>query len=132
MFTEQQLKAAHAKVKSGNDFPSYIREIKGLGLISYEYFVTDGHTEYFGTDDYQLKSAARYPALTIAAQSSATKLADIIAIHQQGQTDFMTFCYQAAEAGVEKWIIDTQKMICAYYDKAGNEMIAEPIPEVGY
>ncbi len=28
MFTVEQIKAAHSKVKSGADFPSYIKEIK--------------------------------------------------------------------------------------------------------
>lgn len=30
MFTVEQIKAAHAKVKSGADFPGYITEIKSL------------------------------------------------------------------------------------------------------
>ena len=32
MFTVEQIKAAHSKVKSGADFPSYIKEIKSLGV----------------------------------------------------------------------------------------------------
>jgi Protein of unknown function (DUF1398) len=35
MFKVEQIKAAHGKVKSGADFPSYIREIKVLGVTSY-------------------------------------------------------------------------------------------------
>ena len=33
MFTVEQIKAAHSKVKSGADFPAYIQEIKALGLL---------------------------------------------------------------------------------------------------
>jgi uncharacterized protein YbcV (DUF1398 family) len=47
MFTEQQMKAAHSKVKSGADFPRYFQEIKKLGLIRYEYFVKTGVTIYY-------------------------------------------------------------------------------------
>ena len=43
MFTAEQIKAAHGKVKSGADFPSYIKEIKGLGVTHYEAYITDGH-----------------------------------------------------------------------------------------
>ncbi|MDT3404233.1 DUF1398 family protein [Mucilaginibacter terrae] len=53
-------------------------------------------------------------------------------IHQQGQTDFATFCQQAADAGVEKWVIDTQAMLCTYYDLQGNALVAEPIPQAEY
>lgn len=132
MFTERQIKAAHAKVKTGADFPAYIQEIKNLGLISYEYSVCNGKTEYFGANGHNINSDARYAPLTIADCSSSERLEHIISIHQQGQTDFVTFCRQAAEAGVEKWIIDTQKMLCTYYNKAGNKIIAEPIPEAGH
>jgi uncharacterized protein YbcV (DUF1398 family) len=132
MFTEQQIKEAHSRVKTGADFPRYIQEIKKLGLVRYEYLVDDGTTVYYGEYGYEVKSAARYEPFAIAAESSASALRHIIAIHQQGQTDFLTFCRQAAEAGVEKWVIDTQKMMCTYYDLKGNEMVAEPIRQGEY
>jgi uncharacterized protein YbcV (DUF1398 family) len=132
MFTEQQIKEAHGKVKTGADFPRYIHEIKQLGLLRYEYLVSNGITVYYGENGHKVKSAARHAPLIVAAASSIVALEHIIAIHQQGQTDFPTFCRQAAEAGVEKWIIDTKKMMCTYYDLGGNEIIAEPIPEVEY
>ena len=132
MFTEQQLKAAHSKVKTGADFPRYIQEIKSLGLVSYEFWVTDGHTTYYGKQGHKINSTPKYELLTIANTSSTSLLKHNIAIHQQGQTDFITFCTQAAQAGVEKWVIDTEKMLCIYYDLAGGEMVAEPIPQGDY
>lgn len=36
MFTAEQIKTAHRKVKSGADFPAYIKEIKVLGVTHYE------------------------------------------------------------------------------------------------
>jgi hypothetical protein len=32
-----------------------------------------------------------------------------------------------ADSGVEKWIFDTSRMTIAYHDKAGNELLVEPI-----
>jgi len=132
MFTEQQIKEAHSKVKTGADFPRYVQEIKKLGLVHYEYLVHDGTTVYYGENENEVRSAARYEPLAISPVSSATALRHTIAIHQQGQTDFLTFCRQAADAGVEKWVIDTQKMMCSYYDLNGDEMVAEPIPQEDY
>jgi len=132
MFTEQQLTAAHSKVKTGADFPGYIREIKALGLISYTFMVADGTIIYNGANGFELRSAAKYPSLSIYPHSSAGVLYYNITIHQQGQTDFLTFCKQAAQAGVEKWVVDTQTMLCTYYDVAGNQMLAEPIPQDDY
>ena len=36
MFTVKEIHEAHAKVKSGADFPKYIQEIKKMGVKSFE------------------------------------------------------------------------------------------------
>lgn len=128
MFTIEQIKTAHSKVKSGADFPGYIQEMKLLGVTSYEHFVADGHIQYYGADDFKIAADAKWPAVEIAATGSTEKLKHALAIHQQGQSDYPTFCKQSAEAGIEKWIVDILKMNCSYYDKANNEMLVEAIP----
>ena len=132
MFTLQQIKDAHSRVKSGADFPRYVNEIKNLGLNRYEYMVADGNTIYYGDDGYKIESGARYGIKAVALISSAEALKHTITIHQQGKTDFPTFCDQSAAAGVEKWVVDAQKMACIYYDLAGTELVYEPIPQGDY
>ncbi|AXF84403.1 hypothetical protein DTO96_100106 [Ephemeroptericola cinctiostellae] len=133
MFTLEQLAAAHAKVKTGQDFPRYVQEIKGLGLAYYDFFVTDGHSEYVARSGEMIAAPAKYASKTIAAEPKAEALRHTIAIHQQGQTDFMTFCQQAADAGVRYWRTDAVNLACIYVDMAGNEMVNEPIPDAaGY
>jgi len=127
MFTIDQIKAAHSNVKSGADFPQYIQDVKALGVTSYSQYVTDGHTIYNG-NGHRAEAPAKYDALTIAKTGNGESLKQVLKIHQAGETDYLTFCSQAAGAGVEKWIVDAQKMTCAYYDLAGNEMIVEVIP----
>ncbi len=129
MFTIEQIKTAHSKVKSGADFPSYIQEMKSLGIKSYQHFVSDGHIPYYGVDDFTLAANAKWSPIEIAEKSSIEMLKHYLSIHQQGQTDYVSFCKQAAESGVEKWIVDIGKMTCAYYDKMEKEMLAEIIPE---
>ena len=130
MFTIEQIKEAHAKVKSGADFPKYIQELKAHGLVSYEHYVSDGHTNYRGADGFSIATDAKYPAMEVAATGAAERLQQALHIHQQGQTDYPTFCRQAVEAGVEKWTVNTVEMLCTYFDKAGNAMVVEEIPVV--
>lgn len=130
MFTLDQIKAAHSKVKSGADFPKYIQDLIGLGVEAYSTYVIDGHAEYFGKDGYQIKSDAKYAVLNISEKSDSETFISRLKAHQQGQSDYMTFCNDSAKAGVEKWIVDTQKMTCTYYDKLGNMMLEEKIPSV--
>jgi L-rhamnose mutarotase len=77
MFTVDQIKAAHSKVKSGADFPAYIQEIKQLGVTAYETFVTDGHTDYYGMEDYQVTSPARFETMEISAVCQAEQFKPI-------------------------------------------------------
>lgn len=131
-FTVEQMKAAHAKVKSGADFPRYIQEIKALGLKRYTFDLTDGTVTYFGENGYQVAAPAIYEPKSLNPIASPDDLVDIISIHQQGKTDFQTFCQQVIAAGVKQWVIDTDRMLCIYEDLKGNEMVAEPIPQGDY
>ena len=129
MFTVEQIKAAHNKVKSGADFPSYIKEIKSLGVTHYEAYVTDGHIDYHGANNYTAKVPAKYNPLEIANVSKAEEFKAVLVDHQQGKTDFLTFIKMCAAFGIEKWAISMDQMTCSYYDKAENEILVEEIPQ---
>lgn len=130
MFTIEQIKQAHSKVKSGADFPKYIQDMKQLGVQTYEHFVTDGHIQYKGLDAFTLSADAKWATQNIAEQGNTAQLQHSLKIHQQGQTDYPTFCIQAAESGVEKWIVNMNAMTCTYFDKAGKNMLTENIPSL--
>lgn len=129
MFTLEQIKAAHSKVKSGADFPAYIREIKELGVTHYEAHVADGHVDYHGAEQYMIQSSGRYEPLSIAATTDIDQFKAELLAHQQGNTDYLQFIHMCAETGVEKWEVRMDKMTCTYYDKAGREVLVEKIPE---
>jgi len=128
LFTVEQIKSAHSKVNSGSDFPKYIHDIKQLGVNAFETWVIDSHTEYFGNDSYQIKSQPVYENLNIAEKNDKDKFSNYLKIHQQGKTDYLTFCRHCAETGIEKWFASLNEMTCTYYDKAGNEILVEKIP----
>lgn len=128
MFTIAQIHAAHGKVKSGADFPNYIQDLIQLGVTSYETWVADGHTDYSGSDGYKISTASRYEALDVAEQSQAGQFKKDLKAHQQGETDYPTFCKDCAKSGIEKWAVSMSKMTCTYYDKAGNEVLVEQVP----
>jgi uncharacterized protein YbcV (DUF1398 family) len=129
MFTVEQIKAAHSKVKSGADFPAYIQEIKALGVTHYEAYVTDGHIDYHGANNYTAKVPAKYAPLVIAPTVDSEQFKAALVAHQQGKTDFLTFIRICATFGIERWAICMDKMTCTYYDKAGNEILVEEIPQ---
>jgi uncharacterized protein YbcV (DUF1398 family) len=129
MFTVEQIKAAHSKVKSGADFPAYIKEIKGLGVTHYEAYVTDGHIDYHGGSDHTATVPAKYAPLAIVNTPKTAEFKAELLAHQQGKTDYLAFIKMCAETGIEKWEICMDQMTCVYYDKAGNEILTEQIPQ---
>lgn len=129
MFTVEQIKTAHSKVKSGADFPAYIQDLKKLGVTHYETFVADGHTDYYGANDYKTTSPAKYDLLNVAEKSQTEQFKTDLKAHQNGKTNYPTFCNDCAKSGIEKWVVYMDKMTCTYFDKAGNEILVEVIPQ---
>lgn len=129
MFSIEEIKAAESKIKTGADFPQFIKEIKALGVVRNDVYVANGLSVYFNSDDYSVQASPdEYPELVINSEPSAEKLEHALNIHQRGETDYFTFCKQAADAGVEKWVIDLNSMTCSYLDTKQTELVKEGIP----
>jgi uncharacterized protein YbcV (DUF1398 family) len=129
MFTIEEIQVAEAKIKSGADFPNFIQEIKAMGVIRNDVFVINGMAVYYGNDDHTVQSAPAYEDLLIEQQSNVDELKEALKIHQNGATDYQTFCRQVASAGVEKWVTDLNEMTVTYLAADGNEMVVEHIPQ---
>jgi uncharacterized protein YbcV (DUF1398 family) len=128
MFTIEQIKAAHSKVKSGADYPAYVQEIIKLGVIGYETHVKDGNTIYFGPDNYCIESGPKYEVLIVSERSDRESFVRDLKAHQEGKTTYPGFCLDSARAGIEKWVVNTSEMTCTYLDKAGKILVVESIP----
>lgn len=129
MFTIDQIHEAFSKVKSGEDFPRFVQDLKAIGVTYYDNFAADGETKYYGANNFVLTGESKYPKMDVNEISSADKLKHAISIHQQGQTDYPTFCKQATEAGVEKWTTDMIEMTVTYLDKQRKKLVVEQIPQ---
>lgn len=130
MFTLAQIELAHGKVRSGADFPKYIQEISGFGVVSFETWVMDSHTNYFGNEGFRISSDGMYAPLSIEDFCYESAFKHALKIHQLGETDYFTFCQDCAKTGIEKWVVDLHKMSCTYFDKAENVVLVELIPFV--
>lgn len=127
-FTLEQLNAAEAKVKSGSDFPNYMKELINMGVLRLETFVTDGNTVFHGGGSHAVSAASKYPPLAIAETHNAKQFQADLKRHQRGETDFFTFCADCAKSGVNKWIIAVAEKTCTYYDLSDEAVLVERIP----
>lgn len=128
MFTIAQIKEAHSKVKSGADFPAYIQDLILLGVQGYDTFVSDGHMEYFGADNFRVAETNTYGNIVIAPLANKERFIEFLVMHQDGQTDYPTFCNHAAKCGIAKWSVNIIEMTCTYFDLSGSAVLIEKIP----
>ena len=127
MFTIVQIKEAHSKVKSGADFPAYIQDLIKLGVQGYDIFVNDGHEEYFGAENYRVAATKTYDTIAVAPLANKERFIEFLVMHQEGQTDYLTFCNHAAQCGIAKWSVNIMEMTCTYFDQLGSAIIIEKI-----
>ncbi|WP_418263147.1 DUF1398 domain-containing protein [Flavobacterium faecale] len=128
MFTLSQIKTAYEKVQTGADFPIYIKDLIQLGIQGYNTMVSDGSVDYFGANEYSVSTEKKYDKLTIAPAANKERFIEFLVMHQDGQTDYFTFCKQAAQCGIAKWQIDIIEMECTYFDLLDNAVVIEKIP----
>ena len=127
MFTIEQIKEAHSKVKSGADFPNYIQDLIILGVKGYDTFVNDGDVQYYGVNNYSVASNEKYDEIKIAASANKERFIEFLVMHQEGQTDYLTFCNHAGQCGIARWRVDIIEMTCTYFDQSGSEILIEKI-----
>lgn len=127
-FTIEEIKAEHQKVKTGADFPKYIQSIKNLGVSHYTAYVEEGNTAYFDAENNAANTGSKYDQLTISETVNLDQFKSRLKLHQQGGTNYMTFCNDCAENGVKGWNMDLNKMTCTYFDTKGNEILEEKVP----
>jgi uncharacterized protein YbcV (DUF1398 family) len=128
MFSIAQIKEAHSKVKSGADFPAYIQDLIAMGVQGYDIFVTDGHEEYFGADNYRVAATANYDPIVVAPAANKERFIEFLVMHQDGQTNYITFCNHAAQCGIAKWSVNIIEMTCIYFDLSDAAILIEKIP----
>jgi uncharacterized protein YbcV (DUF1398 family) len=127
MFTIAQIKEAHAKVKSGEDFPKYIQDLIDLGVIGYDTSVADGQVTYFGADNFRTSAAETYAPLTVASSANKERFIEYLVMHQEGQTDYLTFCAQVAQCGIARWTVNILDKTCTYFDQNDAPIVIEKI-----
>lgn len=128
MFTKEQIQAASAKAKSGADYPRLVQDFKSIGIKKYEHIVGDGSNVYYGDDAYSVTIFHEQNPILVSDDPSVEKLKQALSIHQQGKTDYPTFCLESGKAGVEKWVSDLDTMTVSYLDKTGKVLLEESIP----
>jgi uncharacterized protein YbcV (DUF1398 family) len=128
MFTLAQIKQAYDKVQTGTDFENYIQELILLGIKGYDTLITDGRVVYYGDTNHEVSTDKEYEQLSIAATANKERFIEYLVHHESGQSDYFTFCQQAAQCGIAKCRIDIIEMTCTYLTAQDDPIVIEKIP----
>ena len=127
MFTLEQIDDIHERFGRQDTLVQYLRALHAIGVERSDSFIADGHSEYFGTGGETVITPPAHEVLAIAATSSRDGLLEQLALHNAGKTSYVEMSKGLARSGVAKWSFDTTALTITYYDRAGNELLAEAV-----
>ncbi|SCT69030.1 Sec-independent protein translocase protein [Staphylococcus aureus] len=127
-FTLSEIQQAHQQY-TGVDFPKLFKEFKDMGMTYNIVNIQDGTATYVHQSEDDIVTSSVKSNHPVAPSSNQSIVQDVLTRHQQGQTDFETFCDEMAEAGIYKWHIDIQVGTCTYIDLKEQAIISELIPQ---
>ena len=127
MFTLEQINEIHDRLGRAESLAQYVQALNAIGIETYDSYLLDGHSEYFGKNGYRVVSPPVHEMLTIADTSDREQFLKHLNLHNQGKTSYLEMSKGLADSGIEKWTVDTKNMTMAFYDKSGNEMLVETI-----
>ncbi|EOB7930488.1 DUF1398 domain-containing protein [Staphylococcus aureus] len=127
-FTLSAIQQAHQQF-TDVDFPKLFKAFKDMGMTYNIVNIQDGTATYVHQSEDDIVTSSVKSNHPVAQKSNKTIVQDVLTRHQQGQTDFETFCDEMAEAGIYKWHIDIQAGTCTYIDLQDQAVISELIPQ---
>lgn len=129
MFTLEAINRGHEQF-TGPNFPKLIAYFKDLGMVENTVDIQSGQVTYHSKAGKILEKTGYRVMIPVSDQVNLDQFVTILRHHQAGETDFPTFCQEAAEAGVYKWVIDLEAMTCSYLDKTGQAVFEEIVPSI--
>lgn len=129
-FKLSAIQQAHQQF-TGVDFPKLFKAFKDMGMTYNIVNIQDGTATYVHQSEDDIVTSSVKSNHPVAPSSNQSIVQDVLTRHQQGQTDFETFCDEMAQAGIYKWHIDIQAGAgtCTYIDLQEQAIISELIPQ---
>ncbi|HCY7997479.1 TPA: DUF1398 family protein [Staphylococcus aureus] len=127
-FKLSAIQQAHQQF-TGVDFPKLFKAFKDMGMTYNTVNIQDGTATYVHQSEDDIVTSSVKSNHPVAPSSNQSIVQDVLTRHQQGQTDFETFCDEMAQAGIYKWHIDIQAGTCTYIDLQEQAIISELIPQ---
>lgn len=125
VFTMAQIDELHDRWGRAESLGEYFRGLAGIGVVRFESFVADGHSEYFGADGHSVVSPPHHEILVVAEVSDRPSFLNHLRRHVAGETSYLEMTAGLASSGIAKWVVDTVALTFTYRDRAGTAVLVE-------
>lgn len=127
----EYLQTIFSQARTGADFPRVATELISAGIRGFSYHVASGDIRCFDDEGEALSLSGSAALLRpVARNRNLAHLSAALRAHQSGRSDFAAFCQQAADAGVNLWVADLNRMTVSYFTYGGYLIREESIPEI--
>jgi len=100
MFTLEQINEIHDRLGNAETLAQYVKALNALGIETYDSYIEDGHSEYFGKSGHTVISPPAHEMLTIADTSDKETFLKHLNLHNQGKTSYLEMSQGLAESGM--------------------------------
>ena len=122
-----QIDDIHARLGNADSLADYLRALATIGVVRFDSYVADGHSEFFDADGERVASSAHHDVLAIAESSDRDALLESLRLHHDGKTSYVEMSEGLADSGIEKWVAETSRMTMTYVDRAGEALLVERV-----
>lgn len=122
-----QIDELHARLGRAESLADYLRGLAAIGVVRFDSYVTDGHSEYVGADGYRVVSPPHHEVVPVAEESHRETFLEHLRRHGDGETSYVEMSAGLAASGVEKWVADTAALTLTYRDSAGVALLVDQV-----
>jgi uncharacterized protein YbcV (DUF1398 family) len=122
-----QIDDLHARLGHPDSLADYMRGLAAIGVVRFDSFVTDGHSEFFGVEGRCVVSPAHHEVFAVAEVTDRASFLEHLRRHSDGETSYVEMSEGLAGSGVEKWVADTTRLTMTYRDPAGVPLLVEQV-----
>ena len=122
-----QIDELHTRLGRADSLGDYLRGLAAIGVVRFDSFVADGHSEFLGVDGHRVSSPAHHDVLSVAPVGDRDSCLEHLRRHGDGETSYVEMSRGLADSGIDRWVADTAALTLTYTDRAGASVVVESV-----
>ena len=127
VFTLAHIDELRARLGRADSLADYLRGLAAVGVVRFDSFVGDGHSEFFSADGRRIVSPSQHEVLAVADVSDRSTFLEHLRCHSAGDTSYLEMSKGLADSGVERWVADTTALTMTHLDRGGAVLLVEQV-----